>query len=324
MALTEKQTLARFSAIENDIRELRAGDGAGRKNLRLGDRAPADAPFITSAPSTALPGSTALVAEADSGIVVTGAVVGFDPGSRTPNDLASQADLEALSEEVDALQEGYIFLERHILTTATAISESGVFTPDTRTRAMRVRGWGGGGAGGSVDGNTSQACGAAGGGAGGYFDKFVLGVSGTYSYAVGAKGAKAAAGNNAGGDGGATTFSGTGATLTANGGIGGSGQASGTTGAFSAPGAGGTSSGGDLGGSGASGEAGIRLSGTSSRGGAGAPNNLGGGAAGRLSSGAGVDAVTNGTGGGGANQATNADSAGGDGAPGLICVDEYA
>lgn len=86
-------------------------------------------------------------------------------------------------------------------------------------RTVRVRGTGGGGGGGRYYDDTTPA---GGGGGAGYIESLLPTSPGTsYAYTVGGGGPAAAAGNSNGSDGGNTTFTANGSTLTAYGGPGG-------------------------------------------------------------------------------------------------------
>lgn len=126
-------------------------------------------------------------------------------------------------------------------------SGSGVYTVPTNVRAILVECLGAGGGSGGCDGQGANTCAnSAGGGAGGYVMKWIASPAASYSYAVGALGAAGASGANAGSNGGDTTFSGTGTSITAGGGVGGAGRTGvGGSNMFNG-GAGGTATGGDL------------------------------------------------------------------------------
>jgi len=103
-----------------------------------------------------------------------------------------------------------------VLTSGTS------WTAPLGVRRARVRGTGGGGGGGRGATDTNVDIGCGGGGAG-TFDVTVPISPGTaYTYAIGAAGTAAAAGNTPGNAGGATTLTVNGTTYTANGGSGGS------------------------------------------------------------------------------------------------------
>ena len=212
------------------------------------------------------------------------------------------------------------------LTAGTAAT----YTPATGTRALRVTAIGAGGGGGGTDGQGASTGGAAGGGgAGGVTVELITSVATSYTYTVGAAGAGAAAGNNAGSAGGTTTFSGTGVSLSAGGGAGGSGRNAGAGAVRGARGAGGSASGGDLnvvGSGGTDGYSNFNLSSV----GNGGPSPYGAfgagfGISGSSGGGAGTNASGYGAGGGGASVvALTSNDAGGDGAGGLIIIEELA
>ena len=126
---------------------------------------------------------------------------------------------------------------------------SGTYTPTAGTKRILVEVWGGGGGGGGVDGIATSGHWAKGGcgGGGGYCSKWIAsGLAASYSYTVGAGGAGGNAGANTGATGGTSTFSGTGISLTANGGDGGAGKTAESGGTLSYGHPGGSASGGDL------------------------------------------------------------------------------
>ena len=107
------------------------------------------------------------------------------------------------------------------------LDTTGTYTPTSGTGSALLFIQGAGGGGGGV--GTSNGQGIGGGGAAGETRLYVLtGVTGTYSYTIGALGAGATAGNNSGGTGGDTTF-GTGPLVTSKGGTGGAGTAGATS-----------------------------------------------------------------------------------------------
>jgi hypothetical protein len=214
----------------------------------------------------------------------------------------------------------------------TSFQSSGTWTPDSRTTKIRVRIVGGGGGGGGQGGaGAGQVSLGGGGGAGAYAESiFTSGFSGGIVITIGAGGTGGASGGGVGGNGGTTIF---GALMSAAGGGGGSGEASpvstfpaifgGATGAT-------TSTGGNLvaaaGGYGAIAIA--SASNTAVSGGGGASFFGGGGAplvSGGSGSGSGNAALSPGAGGGGALALSGAgSSAGGDGAKGIVIVEEFA
>jgi hypothetical protein len=205
-----------------------------------------------------------------------------------------------------------------VLASGTAAT----YTTPVGCKAIWVRMVGGGGAGGSSDGAASATGVGAGGGAGGYVEKLIVNPAATYTYTIGAGGTKAAAGNNAGGNGADTTFTG----LTAKGGTGGGSMANGTTALTVKGGAGGVAgSGGDINPPGMPGGFGVRISATIVMSGFGGDTPFGSGPDGQTAHVAGTDATANtGAGGGGAASVnTNADFQGGNGGSGLIVVTEY-
>lgn len=194
----------------------------------------------------------------------------------------------------------------------------------------------GGASGSTASTSTNEAAESGCGGAGGYFKKWVPAASipATLTLTVGVGGTAAAAGNNAGNNGGDTTVTGSGfSTLTGAGGTGGNGSTAGVS-VISNGGVGGGASGGDVnipGGSGSSGRTGTFDSPTDTE--LGLRSGLGGesflstrprstvtsgsaGGAGSAYGGGGTSANS------GASQAARAGGAGADG--GLWVIEEYA
>lgn len=206
-------------------------------------------------------------------------------------------------------------------TTTSLTSGSGTYTPPANCTRIRVRCWGGGGGGGGAAGTTANAAAAGGGAGGGYCETIITSPSGGgYSYAVGALGAGGVAGNNSGTAGGATTFG----TLSAGGGGPGAGSAAGLGPTIGLGTTGGSSSGGLVNCGGGAGGNGVILSGTVSIGGYGGAASCGGGMVrGRSGANTGLSGNFPGGGGSGATSTTSANTAGGDGALGLIIVEEY-
>jgi hypothetical protein len=217
---------------------------------------------------------------------------------------------------------GYMPRSRTIVTATGA----GTFTPNAKTRALKVTAQGAGGGAGGVDGQTaSDAAVSTGGQGGGYCEKFYTGTIGaSYSYSVGVGGAGGAGGVNSGNDGGNTTFTGTGFALSASGGRG-------TAGVLAAPvSAGGTalpqaSTGGDINRHSVPAIRGRCISGFAVVLSKGGDSLFGvGGEAGTLTGGPGDNGVGRGSGGGGAvNQQNATNYKGGDGADGILIIEEY-
>jgi len=204
-------------------------------------------------------------------------------------------------------------------------SANGTYTPDPRTKSIRVTvlggGGGGGGSGATAAGQQSIGCGGAGGG---YSVGYITsGITAT-AITVGAAGAASAAGFAAGGTGGTSSF---GSIILATGGTGGNaGVAISSFPNITAVSAiGGSGSGGSLvnavGGQGGSGLNMSSINGISGYGGASA---FGGGAP--ASSTAGFAATTPGSGGSGALSGPSIPGgrSGGAGAAGLVIVEEFA
>lgn len=208
---------------------------------------------------------------------------------------------------------------------------SGTYTPTAGTKRILVEVWGGGGGGGGVDGVATAGHWAKGGsgGGGGYCSKWIAsGLAASYSYTVGAGGAGGTAGANDGSQGGTSTFSGTGVSLTANGGLGGSGQTAVSGGNNSSGTFGGVATGGDINIKGGAAETGLNAQANirTARVGVGYsfPASETANAVSNAEGSAGDDGVNPSEGGAGGvvrDIATN--YAGGAGAPGLIKITEY-
>jgi hypothetical protein len=214
------------------------------------------------------------------------------------------------------------------LPTPTPPPTTQVFTADgtwnrpTGCKKVKVTVVGDGGGGGGADGGSSQA-GVGGGGGGGGTSSELIDVTATPSVAVtvGQGGAGGTAGNNAGSAGTGSAF---GAHCSASGGSGGSSMAAGTSVIRTAGGAGGVGSGGDINAAGDPGQPGLRLSATTIVPGTGGGTSHG---AGGLSTGsnnaAGLNGRAYGGGGSGGTSNTTTDRAGGEGAPGVVIVEEF-
>jgi hypothetical protein len=207
------------------------------------------------------------------------------------------------------------FIARRVFNANT------VYTPTAGTGAVIVTVVAGGAAGGGVAATTAtQQAEGSGGGSGGALQKtLTTGFSGV-NIVVGAGGA--AASGAVGGNGGSSSFG----SYTAGGGTGGAlGTATANTGVLG--GAGGTATGGDLNFPGSRGfvssailNGGLAISGR----GANAPLGYGSGGEEQLANAAGVAGSGYGSGGSGAiNSASQAARAGGNGAPGVVIVEEY-
>jgi hypothetical protein len=213
------------------------------------------------------------------------------------------------------------YLGSTVKTTGTT------FTTGLQTNSIFVRLMAGGGAGGGCTSVASSAGAGGGGSAGGYAEKtFAVLPNTAYTCAIGlgGTGVSGAAGN-AGGN---TTFTVGGVTVTANGGLGGTTTASAATLTASLGGAApAVSTNGDLNSSGEPGGVGIVLIVATPilASGKGGSSQLGPGANGITAVGNGPAAPV-GFGGGGGGAATGASTVrtGGDGAPGVIIVDEFA
>lgn len=209
------------------------------------------------------------------------------------------------------------------LTSFTVITASGAstYTTPASVTALLVECVGGGGGGGGVAGTTGNAAAAGSGGGGSYARKYIASPAASYSVSVGAGGAGGAKGDNAGSNGGNTTFGST--VMTCHGGAGGNGSAAGSAPDIVAGGEGGiVASGGDLNVGGQAGGNGIRLSDSVSMSSPGGGSYFGGGAPG-VETTPGKNAATYGAGGSGASTHNNADRQGGDGSQGVIVVWEF-
>lgn len=267
--------------------------------------------------------SNAPAAGADFFIITLGTSVDIgapSDGTVTTAKLANSAVTEAKVGLTQLLN--YVYL-----TTAG----SGTYTPTAGTKRILVEVWGAGGGGGGVDGVATAGFWAKGGsgGGGGYCSKWIAsGLAASYSYTVGARGAGGTAGANNGSQGGASSFSGTGVSLTANGGLGGAGQTAVSGGNSSSGSFGGVATGGDINIKGGVAESGLNVQvaiRTAIVGvGYSFPASETTAAVSSSSGSAGSDGVNpseGGTGGVVRDIATN--YAGGDGGPGLIKITEY-
>lgn len=215
-----------------------------------------------------------------------------------------------------------------LATRTIYTSGSGTYTVPLGCKHLRVKGISGGGGGGGVDGQGSSTAGMGGSGqAGGEAEKWIENPSASYTYSVGANGVGGAAGQNAGTNGGDTTFTDGGSTnIDIPGGDGGPGD-KGISGSGSTPGGSSslTPTGGD-----------INIRGQNGMGGAwdttqsiwrlpkGGSSSMGKGNGTSSANSSGVDGYGYGSGGSGAtsrNDATN--RAGGDGTGGILIIEEY-
>lgn len=224
---------------------------------------------------------------------------------------------------------------RMVLVT-TILNGTTSYTPTAGVSALWVEAWGGGGAGGGAAAGTAATNIAAGGGGGGggYAMKWITtAVSGAHtSIAVGAGGTAGVAGNNAGGNGGDTTFTdnAAGAVVVGKGGTGGSGSAVSTIAqSLAAGGAGGVAGTGDRTTQGEDGDWSIKFTNTAANGalsgkGGMSSQGMGTGGAAIQASGAGNAGRVYGGGGGGALDAASTNRQGGIGGNGIIRVWEFA
>jgi hypothetical protein len=210
------------------------------------------------------------------------------------------------------------------LVNVRFLTSGTTYTPTSGTTKALIVMIGAGGGGGGVTGAATSVGAAGGGGAGGYCVKFITGVTGTYTYAIGTAGTAGANTGGTGGNGGNTTFANGATTYTAFGGSGGVGQTAGTAAAFVLGGAGAVvSTNGDINAGGSPGLMAYRVSGTLGYSGTGGDTEYGGAGIGLTSAAAGSAATGYGAGGGGALSTANTARAGGAGAPGLIIIYEY-
>lgn len=214
---------------------------------------------------------------------------------------------------------GRIIRTIQYLTSGTAAT----YTPPTLCWGYEIEEVGGGGGGGGAASTAANCAAGSGGCAGSYLRAFIIVVSGTATYTVGALGAGGTAGNNNGTGGGNTTFAYNGTTYTAPGGGGGSGSAAGNVSNIVIPAATTGSTNGDINGRGMAGEPGITMSGTIGGSGSGGSGPFGGGGVGLIAEAAGNAGAGYGAGGGGALSLGTSTRAGGDGTGGLIKITEY-
>ena len=154
------------------------------------------------------------------------------------NNLAKLANALALRVRTDAAQGLDAASQRQARANISAIgnllrapvvyTSSGSYTPGADVKAIVVEVLGGGGGGGGASATASLARVGNGGNAGTLAIRYVAAPAGPYSIVIGAGGSAGSVGDNAGGDGGASSF---GALVTAPGGKGGvgSGTATGST-----------------------------------------------------------------------------------------------
>lgn len=211
------------------------------------------------------------------------------------------------------------------LRQITVFTTNGTYEKPSWLKFVIVKGVaGGGGGGGAAATSNTQAASASGGSAGGYFEKKIdaADLDANTTVTIGLGGSGATAGANNGLLGGTTSF---GAHCTATGGGGGFGRSAvaNTAAAFGVPNSGGTATGGDINIDGPTANPGMVVL-TASQFSVGSASVLSGTSNG-VTNGNGNPGKNYGGGGGGghngANQATA--RAGGDGAPGIVIVEEY-
>lgn len=253
----------------------------------------------------------------------TGSITVSATGTFNGNAILGNNDSDALTVNAHGANVA-IPIGRQIFTT------SGTYTPTTGTYRVRVRMVGGGGGGGGATGAANVG---AGGGAGGYVEAWIdpgaAITGGTVTIGTGGAGgddtgAYPAGFGVAGGD---TSAVIQGTTYTAGGGGGGAGSAAPSATALTAGGSAGAAlSFGDVVAAGAPGSPGIKLSASLCVSGSGGSGPFGGGGGG-VTAGASGWPATNGTGygsgGSGGSGAASTGYAGGDGAPGLVIIEEY-
>ncbi|MEY4953210.1 MAG: hypothetical protein RL299_1634 [Pseudomonadota bacterium] len=211
------------------------------------------------------------------------------------------------------------------LIATTVLTAGTTFTTNIATRTIRLRMVGGGGGGGGCTSVAAAASAGGGGGAGGYAERtFTVQGNTGYTYAIGSAGTGVSAG--AGNNGGATTFTVSGVTVTAPGG---NGAVLATAVTTLIAYAGGTrtaiATNGDLNAAGGAGQMGIiYIAAGAGVAGAGASSQFGAGGSATTTANAGNNSLGFGAGGGGALTGASAARAGGNGTAGCIVVEEFA
>lgn len=217
------------------------------------------------------------------------------------------------------------------LLKVEVFTANGTWTKDARCNAALFKAVGGGGAGGGcVNGGANAGSAGGGGGAGGFAQLYKTAPASTYGITIGAAGAAVSGAN--GGNGGNTTV---GAILTANGGAGGIVGTTSTSGDLVNGGAGGTAASGDINITGGNGLGGVSMVSPSSvargaQGGHGGSNALGSGGVGAFlnASGATAGSAASAAGGGGGGAAGMlggaANTAGGNGAVGMVIAYSFS
>lgn len=201
-------------------------------------------------------------------------------------------------------------------------TSNGTWTRPQGCKAVKVTVIGGGGGGGGAASNAAEGAASGGGGAGGLSIKFITkGLGTSESVSVGGGGA---GGNTSGSTGGTGSTSSFGSHCSATGGSGGTAQSSGTSLLRGGtPGIGGTGSSGDINIYGGCATWPIRLAASSFVASNGGDGYLGTGGRGNSAVGSGANGNVYGGGGGGSTSYNASNHTGGDGADGVVIVEEY-
>jgi hypothetical protein len=213
--------------------------------------------------------------------------------------------------------------EKASLRNVQVFTADGTWNKPSWCEAVRVIVVGGGGGGGGVQGTSgSGEAAASGGGGGGMAVEYITSPGSSETVTVGVGGSGGTGSGTNGVPGSDSSF---GSHATGGGGSAGLGLTTRTTGTLRAPGgSGGSASGGDYNVEGNPGGARAIISGEHVMSGFGGASALGGGATDVSVTGAGINAPANSGGGGSGATATSSDDyAGGDGADGIVIVEEY-
>ncbi len=199
------------------------------------------------------------------------------------------------------------------------------YTSPASVKLLKVILIGPGGGAGGCDSAVAQSAASGGGGGGGTVIKWITSPAATYRYAIGTKGTKGSAGANGGNSGPSSVF-GESQTLNleAQGGTGGFPGVATATSGYTRAGNGGSGVNGDINISGGNGQLGLTFTTTDARGGDGGGSYLGAGIFGQTANSVGTIATDFGSGGGGCAQKNGGGAKqGGDGATGLLLVEEF-